>query len=246
MIAIRPRGGLCNRLRTMLGFYNLALLRGEPLAVCWEVDEACNGAFQDCFEPVSNTVFVSRGRFDSFMAGGDDISETFVGQDDAKCVLLKRGLPSDLAVSYRQCFVPVVTLAVVINHLAQSYDLARGLGIHVRRTDHVAVADDRVIGGHTKDTEFTAFLNAHGGYIYLATDNRATQESYIERYEGRVVFNAALSTEGKSLQRCSTLEDATVDLFVLSRCGRFMGSRYSSFSDTVRFLATERPVEDVF
>lgn len=247
MIAIRPRGGLCNRLRTVLGFYNLALLRGEQLGVCWEVDEACNGAFQDCFEPVPNMAFVSRGQFDSFIPGGDDVSEVFIGQDDAKSVLIKHNLAPELGIGYVQCFVPVPSLGIVIDHLAQSYDLADGVGIHVRRTDHTAVADAKAVGGHTTDAEFAAFLNDNGGHIYLATDNRATQESYVEQFGGRVVFNASLSKAGVGTQRCSTLDDATVDLFVLARCGRFMGSRYSSFSDTVRFLATEKtpckPVE---
>ncbi|KAL1515518.1 hypothetical protein AB1Y20_002140 [Prymnesium parvum] len=44
--------GLCNRLRALLSYREVALSQGRPLLVVWAVDAFCNGRFQDVFEPL--------------------------------------------------------------------------------------------------------------------------------------------------------------------------------------------------
>ena len=50
MINLRPRSGLCNRLRAMNGAYWLARRLGCRLNVFWRVDDSMNTRFSELFE----------------------------------------------------------------------------------------------------------------------------------------------------------------------------------------------------
>jgi hypothetical protein len=52
------RGGLANRLRTVLGFRLVASLCDAELLVCWKPSPACPGHFLDVFEPIAGVSFI--------------------------------------------------------------------------------------------------------------------------------------------------------------------------------------------
>ena len=64
-------------------------------------------------------------------------------------------------------------------------------------------------------------------YIYLATDNRKTQDKFIKKYGNRIKINKMIIQNDKVRQ--TNLEDAIIDLFVCSRAKKFKGSGWSSF-----------------
>jgi hypothetical protein len=64
--------------------------------------------------------------------------------------------------------------------------------------------------------------------FFLATDDAATEQTVKERFPGRV------TTRDKSFarNRARGVQDALVDLLVLSKCSLILGSYWSSFSQT--------------
>ena len=45
MIVIKPTGGLCNRLRVVISYYEDAKMKNEKLIIVWHEDINCNGKY---------------------------------------------------------------------------------------------------------------------------------------------------------------------------------------------------------
>ena len=50
--------GLCNRIRAVLSYWQVAQLEQQELIVAWPANEFCNGEFLDLFEPIKGIRFV--------------------------------------------------------------------------------------------------------------------------------------------------------------------------------------------
>lgn len=62
MVQVKPRGGLCNKLRVVFSYYEYALSINSDLNVIWEKSEVCPGYFLDYFEPIPRVHFVKSKR----------------------------------------------------------------------------------------------------------------------------------------------------------------------------------------
>lgn len=58
MIYIKPTGGLCNYLRVIFSWLLKARQKQEHLTVIWTKTTACNGYYDDIFEPVKDMTVV--------------------------------------------------------------------------------------------------------------------------------------------------------------------------------------------
>jgi len=55
------------------------------------------------------------------------------------------------------------------------------IAVHIRRTDHSKLAKKN--NSFTNDKQFMTFINNNKGlYLYLATDNRKTQNIFYKKY----------------------------------------------------------------
>ena len=50
--------GLCNRLRVVLSYRQVAQREARRLVVVWQRDMQCNGEFLDCFQPLAGVRFL--------------------------------------------------------------------------------------------------------------------------------------------------------------------------------------------
>ena len=115
----------------------------------------------------------------------------------------------------------------------------RFIALHIRRTDHHAYE----IGEHTPDEAFERFADSFPDhFIYLATDNAATQRRFRERYRERLRLYDLIDPTlcWRTTLRLTPLRAAVIDLFVCAAAEAFKGSSYSSFSDTIKHLRTNR------
>lgn len=102
----------------------------------------------------------------------------------------------------------------------------RLVGVHIRRTDHIEAI---------KNSPLQLFIDAmkreleqnETTYFYLATDERATEESLRETFGERII-----TFSGKTLDRDSRqgIEDAYVEMLCLASGERILGSFNSTFS----------------
>jgi hypothetical protein len=103
----------------------------------------------------------------------------------------------------------------------------RIVGVHIRRGDNSASIEvsplelflDRMQIELDRDPE---------ARFFLATDDPATEQTVVGHFPGRV------TVRGKDFARTRTrgVQDALVDLLVLSKCHLILGSYWSSFSQT--------------
>jgi hypothetical protein len=119
------------------------------------------------------------------------------------------------------------------------------IGLHVRRTDHVGLAKGR--GNYTDDDYFFKVIENEikkdGGVVFfLSTDNRNTQEMFLNKYPKNVVVYKKIEKLENSLRHTS-LFDTGIDMSLLTYCKRVEGSFHSSFSRIAVMLNLKRRKE---
>jgi hypothetical protein len=233
--------GLCARLSAVLSYRLVALAEGRPLFVVWIPDRACEGHFLEHFAPLDGVTFI-------------DASDTLA--ISAKAQVVKGTIDFHDAVRHdggreASCFAALQPVDAVARAVEENMQVLgpSAVSVHIRRTDHFAMACDRV--SPTCDADFDRFLCApeHGeAPIYVATDNAATRERFNSRYAGRVQSSPAVSDSQPAAPdalRQTSLRAAVVDLLTCASCRVFKGSSYSSFSDVISLVRRVRGVAHV-
>jgi len=224
MIVVEPIGGLCNYLRVVFSYYQKAIKDNEELVVVWKKTESCPGFFLDYFENVKNTQFIKERKN--------------IKKVDYKGFSICPGLiPNYVNLIPNKKILQKIKNNVKL--LEDNYD-----AIHVRRTDHVKLAKD--FNSFTPDEEFIDFVNnSKSKYLYIATDNRKTQNNFLKRYKNKIKVVKLIDDSQKNLRKTS-LEDAIIDLYMCIYSINFKGSGFSSFSDTIKLIRKqERPKLDL-
>lgn len=218
--------GLCNRLRALLSYREVAQREGRRLLVVWQRDKHCNGEFLDCFEPLPGVRLIRE--VPSWAPAAERVNH---------CHPQVRGTPAEV----QSCGLlkPWPALRAAID--ARVRECAPFVACHVRRTDMLVWAklDPKSrYARETADERFDAFVDAHRSHnIYLATDCAATHARFAAAHSARMRACAALAaTHDPHKHRQTTLTEAVVDLYVCAAAVHFMGSAGSSFSDTIAHL----------
>ena len=212
-VLVNARGGLCNKLRVVLSYYQYAKSINTCLVVCWEPLDNCTGFFLDYFEPIKNIVFVKKS---------------------------PRGIPvlyhgNMIHPKHANYMTPELKpLPHIMDEINAKIALLKGSydAIHVRRTDHITLAKD--IGKFTEDEDFFKFIDASNKkYIYLATDNKETYDIYKSRYPDKIVCPFPPLVKGL---RQTSLKDSIIDLYTCVYAIDFKGCGWSSFTDTISLI----------
>ena len=218
MIVIYPTEGLCNKLRVVFSYNQFAQSHNQKLLVVWNRTHKCNGIFLNCFKPVENILFMKKYDIKYKM--------NYIGY------------------SRHQDFYPDYTKLQILPYLQKIVDKKRKIlgdkyiAVHIRRTDHVSLA--KMSKRYTSDEEFTDFLKKNEGVnIYLATDNRTTQNKYIKLFPERIKATKLIDGKNKNLRKTS-MKDAVIDLFTCVHADKFMGSDWSSYSGLINNLRKTR------
>lgn len=235
MILVHLKGGLCNRLRTMLGFLYIARKRGERLKYVWKKDMACNGNFHDYFE---NMLGMEQTSEDFFKKNRGRVKISYTGQAPFYTILTKYGEKGDIklmeTIMYNELRLKPAMKKELHNRMEQ-FGIQNCVGVHVRRTDHVQLAKKRTTTGPTRDEEFFQFIDAHGdSKVFFATDNPETQSTFKKKYGDRIQYHSNANMKGL---RKTSLGSAIIDLYLLANCKTVKGSIYSSFSETAVLLS---------
>ena len=236
------KSGLCNRLRTVLSYSLVAAESDSLLTVVWRPSDECPGGFLEHFEPPTPRV-----RFVTEWSGDESDANIIEANDYHESV---RHFPAREALSWALLKPrPAVLDAVSANVAACRSSVSSGAGegnggafiaIHVRRTDHYAIAMRR----HVSDGEFFRYCDHHSipssspPPIFLATDCAETQRAFRQRYGRRCVVGGHAIGQAAAFGglRQTALLASVVDLLTCGRAERFKGSRYSSFSDAINRL----------
>ena len=231
--------GLSNKLRTLMGYLWVAWRDEQELNVYWEMDDACNGHFLDIFEPINglnfiyneNTAEMDFSGFSTF----DEILHAYMNRNNVDV---------DIYEEHQRMYSklrPLPRIREKANMFCEKNRISKCIGLHIRRTDHEGLA--KAVESYSPDAEFIRFIqnNPDATGVFIATDNKATQDVFVSLYGDRVMFYSKIA-QSESLRKTS-LEEALIDILICSRCRAFQGSSYSSYSgliETLRSLADDR------
>tara|TARA_X000000950_G_C13911780_1_gene659268 strand:- start:1158 stop:1859 length:702 start_codon:yes stop_codon:yes gene_type:complete len=211
---IKCNDGLCNRLRVIFSYLQVANMQKKKLIVIWIKNASCDCHFLDFFEPIQNVTFVNNTLKRIVNYSGNQIHPRFIPNYS----LLK--LNSKLR----------KTIYDKIELLERPY-----AAIHVRRTDHLNLLSRNKNVGFTSDSDFDKFIESNGDKsLYIATDNKNTYDRFCEKYSDKVRFPYHKNNPNNF--RHTNMHDSVVDMFVCIYADNFMGTYYSSFSDLIDTL----------
>lgn len=250
MIVFRPLFGLANRMRAIASAWHLALRSKQPLIVAWCVDSELGAPFNMLFEPLPCRVYNFRKKSicDRLFNRILRLPRVGLGQSELERLkphrnggfeeseLLQRisGPVRFLASCnhfYRPpayslgLFRPVPTLEQSITSECSKWAQRTVIGIHIRRTDHALAKSQSPTKRFVVAMREMSAAEPQLAY-YLSTDDEQVKTQLQSEFGDR------LFTRSIPLSRSNTagMQEAVIDLFLLSRTSKIIGSHASSFS----------------
>lgn len=243
---VQPLGGLCNRMRVIVGAASLAKKLDQEMVVIWTRDATLNASFSELFEPIPYKVIDTR--LSSFsqrtrmfclkrLYGYNVLDDSWISShargrdfDEWKDNVIDKPLyinsNLDILLDGDYCIYHVKELL-----LREWNDICidkNTIGVHIRRSDNVnAVKYSPTSLFIEKVCEEIAFKP--DTTIYLATDDVKEELAFVEHFGDRVKIYKKHSLDRNNPY---AIKDAVIDLYNLSQCKKIYGSYYSSFSDT--------------
>lgn len=250
-IYLIPQHGLCNRLSWVCGFYsyNRAMSHRCPNKECicyikWIPARACNGHFLEIFNPFPHSKFVTNDNEVPIEI------KRYSGQHSVPNVYSKI-LKVDIITPEIECKIFGLLrfndeVRKISHEFVDKYfNKNNTIGLHVRRTDHIGLAKGK--GNYTNDDYFFKVIEDEikkdsGVVFLLSTDNRNTQEMYLNKYPNNIVVYKKIEKLENSFRHTS-LFDTGIDISLLTYCKRVEGSFHSSFSRIAVMLNLNRRKE---
>lgn len=211
-IVIQCHSGLNNRLRVLFSYYKYAQLLNKKLIIIWKSNDKCPGYFLDYFKSLKNVQFYENNN--------NNFKIDYVGYNwNEKFNPYKIYIFQDLQLK--------PNLEKIIKNKMKK--MKKYIAIHVRRTDHTNNYNEDIKQLLTTDKEFIDFINQNKNYkVYLATDNKDTQDFYINKFKNKIVYNKKIVKTSDLRQ--TSLKDSIIDMYMCINAEKFKGSYRSSFS----------------
>jgi len=209
-IVVWPTGGLCNKLRVVLSYFEEAKLQNKELHVIWDSP----GYFLDYFEAIDGITF--------YRSNEKDLKVDY------------KGCAWHPDHNYRTKFSMYKNLKVLPRIQSKIEDNLLQLGktynaVYVCRTDQ-DVESAKKNNAFTTDEDFYNFIEEHNevSSLYVATDNKVTFDNFKMKYETKMKLDYT--------EEQTTIVQSVVDLFTCVYADHFKGSGWSSFSGTILSL----------
>lgn len=249
MIIIQPVGGLCNRLRAIASAMSLATHLNQELRVSWHINSDLNASFSNFFsmnqdnlinsddksEPVKFDFIITDGILKEILSTGYfEVNQETSLRYFNKHLLLNRNIFISSCrkfFPYPNSIWPFFTPVTKIQDAVEGWltqHQSQTVGIHIRRTDNTAAIQHSPL--HLFVHEIEALLKKDSNTtFFLATDCSEVQEELV-----RLFGAAVIKTYSETKNRLTTtgLQQALVDLLLLSKTRYILGSYYSTFSLT--------------
>ena len=208
-ITILCCSGLSNRIRTILGFLEVCNYYNKKLNVIWIEDNTCNGNFLDYFKPINNVNFINKNK---------NKKVDYQGQNTIENICSNYNIGFDKKID---------NLAKALMKIYK-----KKMPIKIIGTRHGEKKYETLL----TQEEFARTLNNKN--FFIATDNKETQDLYINKYKERVLFYSKI--KNTTSLRQTSLENAVIDIYILSYNKRIKGTYNSSFTEFARYLKKSR------
>lgn len=259
MIELRVNSGLCNRMRAMTSALALSRAAQVPLKVYWFNTRALNCPFGKLFEPIAGVEVtdVATGRLRPLVdpgalrlrsAGRKKPYDLFLSGEKIEELAAEGVDLADAVKQVERCGIEtygrfygteprhedLIPKAALASEAAKTWtdvlgdgEAAHTLGVHIRRGDNDASIQVSPLELFIARME-QAVADDPWVRFFLATDDPVTERTVKEHFPDRVIVRR----KDFSRTRTRGVQDALVDLLVLSRCPVIVGSYWSSFTQT--------------
>lgn len=247
MIFLKPRGGLCNRLRAISSALALARERNGSLTVYWCKDPGMDVKFSSFaktpvefeiveFSEKGETEIARKFKPDNKRYANNVNNINFENFDILKEKILSSPKDEDWAIEtcsqfhsnldfswFRPLDSINTKIAVTRKMLGDEY-----IGIHIRRTDNFKgrLYSPLYLFENAIKAEIA---NNPSVKFYLASDDEFAKASLTAKFGSRIFTRNNISARFDA--NGGGLEDAVIDLKLLSMCKKLYGSYWSSFSE---------------
>ncbi len=248
--------GLCNRLIVLAGCLRLAERLNRKLVLYWPENDHLNCAFPNLFENPFDLLAADRlhwllrtersvkwynprpdcgPRFDEISDDGDPAAEVLLIKAWYAPKLASEQFDGSFHEALREHLRTIRPRAEFLRRADDFALPARCLGVHVRRVDDWAGAVEEF--GRSRDEYFAAILDGvvervPDTTLLVAADNEDSERRLRARFGKRVLIHPKTSRHRDR----QGVEEALLDLLLLSRTAGLVGTHYSSFSTVASML----------
>lgn len=248
MIYFETKGGLCNRLRGAISAYTFAKEVGQQMTLIWINDHELNGPVAELFHlpdeiKIINVPYI---KYDRVRFYYDELVRIKyrkicrnrviknIGQDMERLKEIARkgdtyivsAAPWFPGGKISEVFIPVEDCQEKINEIYMQFT-SNTIGVHIRRTDNSASIANSPIEAFITRMEQEIERDSEVKF-YVSTDSMEEKERLSSLFKSRVITNQNIVL---SRRKKEGIKAAVIDLFLLGKTKKILGSFGSSFSE---------------
>ena len=239
VIRLYSHSGLCNRLRLLNSYRNMAELEQRSIEFHWVNCVQCWSSYDELFRPIDNVNFVfkkhQKNRRKSRPANSVVTMNHILGRNEDSC---NKDHVAPVSVSsyqgYLMDILPTEEIQREIDRIrSELHDDYNAC--HIRRTDIETIQKKYSIDPPS-DKVFMDFISSSEKKVFLATDNEKTQSLFKYMLGDKVVTFSKIKGNGckRWPKRTTSIQSAVVDMFCCIYSQKFIGTPCSSFSSLIK------------
>lgn len=280
-IYIKVCNGLANRLRTICSFYCFSKKLSANLKICWQAGPGWSEeSFYDLFDlPILN--FVSYEEYQDASSKFENLDEIVTKNESAKNynykwktkeiidLILEKSFcyKGDSCLSYffpqyfkddfsfLKLLIPSKNILQKINNISKEFD-ENTIGVHIRRGDAITCQfKENYLSSSTDSFEKRMnqeLIKNKKAKFFLATDCPETERFFKSKFP--IITNKEKKfVKSNYFSPKDNQKDAVIDMFLLSKTKKIIGTNWSSFSDmsaeinqTPLFIVKEEKIKNYF
>lgn len=250
-IKVIPVGGLCNRMRVIASVVQVSKnLNYDKCSVYWNRNKDCYAEFNDLFLPVDKKIaeivenksllyaqpmnenlqiprILQKLYFRQIIWGFNKNTDGNILKviNKEKDLFLYTCHSVYGHYPIKDLFRPSLKIQKIIDAVLCNFS-DHTVGIHIRRTDHIKAIEKSPLSYFYEKID-EEIINDPTSKFYLASDDVSVKKEFQNRYGSRIIIYEC------ELSRVSEqgMQNAVVELFLLSKTCKIIGSAASSYSE---------------
>lgn len=246
MLIVKPIGGLCNRMRVIKSLVALNKNGGSKIIVIWEKNKDLFASYSILLQDIPNIKIITTTPFQTKLIlffykkicrynyiNKQHILKHFKRTNDINDIFfLNKNVIIETDIDF---FMPEFNLDFFnlkpylknkLDNFISQNDISESIGIHIRRTDNTVAIENSplLLFFHAIEDELSKNKDIK---IFLASDDDKVIRDFQLKYPNKIITFASNKT--RTEQR--GIEDAVLELFILSKTKKIYGTYWSSFSE---------------
>jgi len=253
-------GGLSNRINSLASSIRIAEKTKRNLLLCWPKDLVCNCNFSDLFENdikeiskeelrkiIKNNRIQVLNRFQNLkfkkkvIIISDGCFDCFSKEDLLfKFEKIDKEIQKKISEALKKLKIKK-SIQKKINQFSKENFKKEVVGVHVRRGDYKLLTHN--VGGISSNERFMEEIKKEISMnpkikFFIATEDKETEDKFRKMF-GKIIISYPKKTRIKEQE--GAVKEALIELLLLSKCKKILGSFRSTFTELPWFLGECKP-----